>query len=458
MTFTLHDYQLQGVDYLRARGRAGLFLDMGLGKTATALSALQPEHLPALVIAPKRVAETVWPPEKTIWRPELSLALAAGTPGERAAALSGSADIVVIGRDNVADVLGCGRVYRTVIIDELSSFKNWSSKRFKVMKQLTADPDTHVWGLTGTPAPNGYMDLWAQVYLLDRGERLGRNITAYRSRFFSPGAQGPNGVIYEWNLRDGAKEQIDNLIEDLCLAMKADGRIELPGVTYNNVRFQLPPAVMRVYQTLKEELLVDLVDLFDGQVHTAANAAALSSKLSQVTAGFVYEDEVLGDPDPETGEMRRINEGAYTDLHDVNVAALQEIIDGTGSPVLIFYRYTAQREKILAKIKGVRTIDEPGVIQDWTAGKVPVLLAHPASAGHGLNLQHGGNTIVWVSPTWDLEWWDQGNGRLNRQGQKNHVIIHVLLADHTLDHLIRATCDGKAVVQDSLMAHLESPL
>lgn len=436
----LHDYQHVASAHLREHPRSALFLDMGLGKTASSLSAIEPRHLPVLVVAPKRVASDVWPIETREWRPDLSLSLAAGTPDQRARAIARGADITVIGRDNLKDVAARG-TYSTVILDELSGFKTRASQRWKLARQLLRRT-RHVWGLTGTPAPNGLMDLWAQMYLLDEGMRLGESLTMYRSRYFTPGRQLASGVVTEWLLRPGADARIHDMISDICLSMGTEGRINLPPVTYNTIRVNLPPAVMAVYKRMKRELVADL-SLLGGEIHTAANAAVLTNKLSQISAGFLYPDEPGG---------------TVSELHREKCAAVTEVVEGTGSPVLVFYRYKAEREQLLAALPGARTIEEPGVIPAWNEGRVPVLLAHPASAGHGLNLQHGGHTIVWTSLPWSLEEWQQGNKRLARQGQRHPVVIHVITAERTVDSAINERLTTKTSVQDALLKHLESPL
>lgn len=443
MTLTLHDYQLVGRDYLRGRDRAALMMDMGLGKTATSLAAIEPRHLPVLVTAPKRVAEHVWEEERDLWRPDLTIAVAKGDPAARAAALSSGADIVVIGRDNLRDV-PAKHPFRTFIVDELSGFKTRSSVRWRAARRIAAKLP-HVWGLTGTPASNGYLDLCGQIALLDNGERLG-NLTTYKSRYFTEGRRIQNGIVVEWLLKPGADLRIKERIADICLAMGTDGRITLPKVTYNDMKHDLPPTVRKAYREFESQLIVDLREIFGGEIHTAANAAALTSRLSQMTAGFVFVDEA------------ELNDGRYTRLHTERLALLREIVEGTDSPILVFYRFVPEREMIKEAFPEARTIDEPGVIPEWNRGKVPLLLAHPASAGHGLNLQHGGHTMVWVSPTWDLEHWEQGVKRLVRQGQKHPVVIHTLLANKTIDYKIRQRLTDKRTVQGDFLAYMESPV
>lgn len=444
---TLHPYQEIAVRHLHDHPHSALFLDMGLGKTAIALSALTPDHLPALVIAPKRVAETVWQPERDLWRPDLTLGVAAGSRDRRQDVQRSLPDITVLGRDNISDVVGRGYPYRTVILDELSGFKNRGSVRWRTARKLVSQPSvTHVWGLTGTPSPNGLMDLWAQVFLLDGGERLGRTLTAFRNRYFMPGRQLPNGIITEWNLRPESSDNIHRLLEDICLSMGTDGRVDLPPVTRNPVSVPLPKSVQRMYKTIKRDLVADL-ELLGGEVHTAMNAAVLSSKLSQISAGFLYVDDA------------DLRDGAYDRIHLEKTRAVQEVVAGTGGPVLVFYRFRAELDMLREAMPDLlHTIDEPDSVARWNQGRIPVLAAHPASAGHGLNLQHGGHTIVWTSLPWSLEEWDQGNKRLARQGQKNPVVIHMLLSPKTIDGAIRDRLQEKTTIQQALLDHLESPL
>ncbi len=441
----LHDYQWVAVDHLRRHRGAALFLDMGLGKTAAALTALTPDHLPALVIAPKRVAENVWSAEARTWRPDLKVRVAAGRAERRIEELGAAADVTVISRDNAGDALQFAGRWNTVILDELSGYKSSRTRRHRVARKLVAGVP-HVWGLTGTPSPNGLLDLWAQLFLLDGGKRLGKTLTGYRERYFTPGRQLANGVITGWNLRPGADTRIHTLLEDVCLSMSSDGRIDLPAVTYNTVTVPLPANVRSLYKRFKRDLVVNL-DLLGGEVHTAANAAVLSSKLAQLTAGFMYVDDA---------DLRG---RAYTAVHSEKVTALREIIDGTGSPVLVFYRFRAEAEMIRKALPGlVHSIDEPNAVERWNAGQLPVLLDHPASIGHGLNLQYGGHTIVWASLPWSLEEWKQANARLARQGQRHPVVIHVLSAPRTVDDAVYDALRDKTRVEAALLAHLEHRL
>lgn len=441
----LHDYQKVAVAHLHRNPRSALFLDMGLGKTAIVLNALTPAHLPALVIAPKRVAENVWETEATQWRSDLSIRLAVGSVSQRTKAFHQKADITVIGVENLQDQLCQSTRFKTVILDEISKFKAQGTVRWKTGKKITPYAE-HVWGLTGTPAPNGLMDLWAQMYLIDGGARLGKTMGAYRSRYFFPGRQLANGVITEWHLREGAEAKIHALLGDICLSMDSEGRIDLPPVTYNPIVVPMRPSDRKIYNSMRDTMVANL-EILGGEVHTAGNAATVSGKLSQVTAGFMYVD------DADT------REGAYDIIHHEKVRAIQEIVEGTGSPVLVFYRFKAERDMIAAAMPGlVHFADEPRLQERWNNGEFPVLLVHPQSVGHGLNLQHGGHTIVWSSLTWSLEDWEQGNKRLARQGQEHPVMIHILLTPNTIDGAIRSRLQDKKTVQEALRNYLDSPL
>lgn len=423
---------------------------MGLGKTAATLCALTEDHLPALVVAPKRVAEEVWPEEAAKWRPDLTFATAAGNPRQRQDAVQRSADLTILGRDNLRDVTpqSLRGSWKTLILDESSGFKNRGTVRWRAAKAIAHHENTkHCWQLSGTPSPNGLLDLWAQIALLDQGERLGKTLSSYRGRYFTPGRQLANGTITEWNLRPGADKRIHSLLEDICLSMETDGRIELPPITYNEITVPLDSKTRKVYDKMKRDLAVD-VGLIGGglETFTAASAAVLSNKLSQVSAGFLYPD-----PDEPNPTAR------YEVLHHAKIDALQEVLDGTGSPVLVFYRYKAEREMILERLGSqAHTMDEPDIVKKWNARKIPVLLAHPASAGHGLNLQHGGSTIVWTTTSWSLEEYLQANKRVARQGQEHPVVIHHLMGQNTVDSAILARLTDRQTVQDALLQHLEA--
>lgn len=441
----LFPHQVTALRFLEEHPRGALFLDMGSGKTRTVLEALSEDHLPALVVAPKRVTELVWPSQTKLWRPDLRVEVAAGTPAARRRALGSGAPIVAVSRDNLADAIG--GPWKTIIFDELSSYKNRATKRWKAAKKLAWSPGVeYVWGLTGTPAPNGLLDLWPQIYLLDGGERLGSGITKYRERYFRAGRQLSTGVVTEWLLRPGAERRIHELLEDIALSMDAkDLALSLPPVTDNDIEVPLPPDVRRVYREMKDTLVADLDLLGDAAVVTAANAAVLSAKLSQISAGLLFPDEAS-----ITGEPPKI-------LHWEKTRAAAEVVEETGSPVLIFYRFNAEKEMLLKEIPGAVTLDTPDFQERWDAGELRAVVAHPASAGHGLNLQHGGHTIVWTTHPWSLEEYQQANRRVSRPGQKHPVMIHHLWSPGTVDRSIRRSLDGKDTVQSALLSHLRAP-
>jgi hypothetical protein len=433
---TLHGYQEKAVSHLHSTGErgAGLFLDMGLGKTATVLSALTPEHLPALVLAPKRVARHVWPAEGRLWRPDLQVVPALGTPQQRATALRFLGDVTVMTHDTVGDVPKNHR-FKTVVLDELSAYKTKTTERWKKTKPIARGAD-HVWGLTGTPTPNGYLDLWAQVFLLDNGKRLGTTLTAYRERYFYVTKRLPvTNIAIEWTPKPGAIDAINALLADLCISMRAEDFLETQTApTFIDVQVDLPRHAKTAYDDLKANLVTTLGD---GTVLTAANSAVLGNKLLQVSAGFLYDD-------------LRVSHW----LHDEKIMAAKDIVEQAHRGTLIFYNFIPERDRLLAEIPGARAIDEPGVIEAWNAGKVKALIAHPKSAGHGLNLQHGGHTLVYTSLPWSLELYGQSLGRLARQGQTNAVLVYTLSAVKE-DRVVWKALQDKEDVQTALMRYLQ---
>lgn len=431
----LHGYQLRAMRHLLENPRAGLFLEAGLGKTATVLCSLQEDHFPVLVVSLKRVVENVWEREAGTWRPDLTVSIAAGPPSRRKERLAAGAHITAISVDNLKDVQPGS--FRTVVFDESSLFKNRGTRRWRMASKLAREAE-RVYLLTGTPIPNGYMDLWSQIYLLDQGQRLESGITRFRNRYFTPGRRLPNGVIVGWDINPGSSERIERLIGDICLSMRSEDHLDLPPVVYNRVSVPLPGRAGRVYRDLNRDLVADLRNE-GGERYSAMNAAVLTAKLSQVTAGFLYPDE----DGEETAE-----------LHDEKTSALQEIVAGTGSPVLVFYRFKEELRRIRQALPESELISSDS-IERWNRGEVPVLLAHPDSAGHGLNLQKGGHVIVWTTPTWSSERWQQANARLARQGQQSSVIVHILVSPDTVDTDMLDVAEGKIRVQDGLMRSLQ---
>ena len=455
----LKEYQKLARDFLRGVDKAGLFLDMGLGKTATTLSALEERHLPALVVAPKRVAESVWNVENDLWTPGLTLSRAVGSPAERAKSLASGADVVVLSRDNQGDLERAQEVrrllrkppFRTVVIDESSGYKSHSSVRFKTLRKFLRQNRTpHVWELTGTPSPNGLMDLWSQIALLDDGERLGRNITTFRNRYFYPGRRLPNNIVTEWHLRPEAEDNIKAKIQDICLYMSAKDKLDLPDLNFNIIKIDMPPRAKQAYREMNSQLVTDLRDIIGGEVHTAASAGVLTSKLAQISSGFLYVDDA------------HLRNREHQILHTKKIEALREIIESATSPILLFYRFDVDRQMVMNAFPQARHIGEKirgseDIISQWTRGAVPILVCHPLSAGHGLNLQYGGHTEVWYSLTWSEEEWDQGIGRLYRQNQTHPVVVHILEAA-PIDRAMLATVKDKQAVQAALNESLESPI
>ena len=443
MKYIPHDYQTRAKDFILEHPKAGMLLEMGLGKTVITLTAIDVlinelfEVDRVLVIAPKRVAEDTWTREHAKWDHlrHLRVSKVLGSPEQRRRVLAVDADIYVIGRDNVVWLVEQCRQswpFDMVVIDELSSFKNPQAKRFRALKKVIPKA-SRVVGLTGTPSANGLMDLWAEIYLLDRGERLGHTLGAYREKYFRPGAR--NGyVVFKWEPLRGSREKIEAAISDICISMSADDYLTLPKRIDNLIPVKLSPQEMKQYKTMEAEQLLHI----DDEDVVALNAAAVMTKLLQIANGSVYS-----------------HEGNVVRLHDAKLEALLEIIDTTDSPVLIFYSYKHDLAAIKAAIPGARTLDGPEDIAEWNAGRVQVLLAHPASVGYGLNLQEGGHVIVWYGLTWSLELYQQANARLYRQGQDKPVIIHHLIAEGTVDEQVMRALQEKDMSQAALMAALK---
>lgn len=390
-----------------------------------------------LVIAPKRVAEDTWSREHKKWDhlKDLRVSVVTGTPAQRKKALAADADVYVIGRDNVVwltEILP-DWPFDMVVIDELSSFKSNRAKRFKHLRRVLPR-SRRVVGLTGTPSPNSLMDLWAELYLLDRGERLGKTIGCYREEYFRPGKTDGH-VVYSWELRKGAREKIETLISDICVSMSAEDYLQLP----ERIDIEVPVTLSAKERALYDQMERDQVLPVDDEHSVVAlNAAAVMNKLLQMANGAVYDDE---------GNVIRI--------HEAKLEALEEIVDTAGEPVLVFYSYKHDKTAIESRISGVREIIGPQDIADWNGGKIPVLLAHPASVGYGLNLQDGGHVIVWYGLTWSLEQYQQANARLYRQGQQKPVIVHHLIAEDTVDEQVMQALKHKDTSQSALLAALK---
>ena len=442
MKYTAHGYQKKATERILQQKHVGLFLDMGLGKTVITRTAIKEliEDVAiwkVLVIAPKRVAEDTWSREHEKWDhlSGLRISKVLGTPAQRMKALKAEADIYVIGRDNVkwlVELMGKSWPFDMVVIDELSSFKNPSAQRFKALRKVIPASDRVV-GLTGTPSPNGLMDLWAEIYLLDRGERLGPTISAYREKYFRAGAR--NGYIgYMWEPYAYSQKEIERKISDICMSMSAEDYLELPERIDNEIKIRLSEKEMKQYDQMERDQLLRI----DDEAVVALNAAAVMNKLLQMANGSVYADG---------GDVVRI--------HEKKLDALEEIIDTTGEPVLIFYSFRHDLEAIKKRIPDAKELGGAEDIKAWNDGKIQVLLCHPASVGYGLNLQEGGHVIVWYGLTWSLELYQQANARLFRQGQQKAVIIHHLIAEGTVDEQVMKALQHKDTSQSALLAALK---
>jgi SNF2 family DNA or RNA helicase len=440
---------------------------MGLGKTVSALTVID-ELIhdefylrKVLVIAPKNVAENVWGQEIQKWSHlhRLSSSLVSGTAKKREAALRKKADIYILGRDNLVwltDLLGDKWDFDGVILDELSSFKNPNTKRFKALRKYITKCKT-VWGLTGTPAPNSYLDLWSQVYLLDSGERLGKRITDYRMRYFTMGAHKGH-IVYEWKLRIGAQDAINRKLSDLCLSMRSEDWLNLPPIIYNTIPVAMSEAARKDYEVFKRDKVIPLLRQAEETKRLDPNnpddlrqmtnliqgdtAATVAGKLLQMANGAVYDDA-----------------GGVLEIHDAKLDALAEIMESAqGESLLVFYSYQHDRDRILARFTSARVFSGNKDVEDWNAGRIPMLLCHPASTGHGLNLQHGGHIIVWYGLTWSLELYQQANARLPRPGQTKSVIIHHIVCRDTIDERVMNALKGKEDGQNTLLNALKGYL
>lgn len=447
MQYKPHRYQEFAKEHIIRHAVAALFLDMGLGKTVVTLTAIRElmyerfEVSKVLVVAPLRVARDTWPAEIRKWDhlAGLTYAVAVGTQAERLAALRSKADIHIINRENVTWLVeesGLPFDYDMVVIDELSSFKSYRAKRFKSLLSVRRTVKRIV-GLTGTPSSNGLMDLWAQFRLLDLGERLGRYISRYRERYFLPDKRNAQ-MVFTYKLKPGAEEQIYNAISDITISMKAEDYLDLPPCIHNVVKVVLSEREREVYERFRKEMVISL----GGEEIDAMNAAALSNKLLQMANGAVYDDR-------HTGHQ----------IHDRKLDALEDLIEAAnGRPVMVCYWFRHDLERIRRRFPTVRELKTAKDIEDWNVGKIPVALVHPASAGHGLNLQYGGCTLVWFGLTWSLELYQQTNKRLHRQGQRDTVVIHHIVADGTIDELVLAALHRKDKTQAALIAAVKAVL
>ncbi len=429
MQFKPYAYQTHAIERVVSQPNVGLFLECGLGKSVITLSAINEmlylDVAKVLVIAPLRVAETTWTDEIKKWDHlrHLRIAKVLGNQANRLEALKADADIWVINRENVSWLVnhyGAKWPFDMVIIDELSSFKSSKSQRFRALRKVRPFIERIV-GLTGTPAPNGLLDLWPQLYLLDRGERLGRTLSAYRERYFVPGKRN-QVTIFSWEPKPFADEVIQAKISDICISMASKDWMDLPERIDRKVQVKMPEKAYKQYRKLEKDWLLPLVD---GDI-TAGNSAVVGGKLLQLANGAVYDEH----------QQVKV-------IHNSKLDALMDIIEALNSkPVLVFYTYKHDLLRVQEKVRkqypklNVKPLKGAEDIDAWNQVRIHVLLAHPASAGHGLNLQSGGSTIVWFGLPWSLELYQQGNARLHRQGQKENVIVHHLIAKGTIDEQV----------------------
>ena len=449
MIYRPYDYQRTATQWILDNPSCGLFLDMGLGKTVSTLTAIQQliddcEIDKALVVAPKKVAETTWTTEAAKWDhlQGLKVAKVMGTVKARMRALGEKADVYVIGRDNFVWLTGVYKghlPFDVLVIDELTSFKNSKSQRFRAMR-VVRPGISRVIGLTGTPAPNGLVDLWGQMYCIDMGKRLGPSVTKYRETYFT--THKWNNIVVRCDVKKGCDEVIKDRISDICLSMQAKDYLQLPDLMMHTVSVELSPATMEAYTTFEREKVLEFKQEHEGeQPNILANSAAgLMNKLMQFSNGAVYDDD------------RNVHE-----IHSEKVDRLAEIVEAAnGNSVLVFYQFKHDIDRIRGKLKGYRVEVYEGEKQliDWNAGKIDVLLAHPAATAYGLNMQQGGHYIVWFGTGWDLELFQQANARLHRQGQKHPVTVYKLIGAHTVDERASAALESKKQKQQSLLDSL----
>lgn len=454
MKYIPHDYQKKCIYAIMRKNNIALFLDMGLGKTVITLSAFYTLKYynkinNCLVIAPKKVAESVWKQEANKWEhlKNLKFSLILGSEKKRKEALNTEADVYIINRDNTEWL--CEQYkkqkmpFDMLIIDELSSFKSSSSKRFRALAKKRNDFKRIV-GLTGTPSPNGYIDLWSEIYLIDGGLALGSRIGQYRARYFT-GIQYNTKYPVKYEIRDNfCKQEIQKLLKPLCISMSAEDYLKMPKVIYNKIFVELSDEEMQKYQCMEYNYIVDLWN----EVITASSAGVLTQKLLQLSSGAIYTDSVV------------YKEGKSVQLfHTQKIDRLKEIVEvltASGENVLLFYIFQHEKDRILEALKEykIRVLQDEKDVNDWNNGEIQILLAQPQSASYGLNLQKGGHHIIWFSLTWNLEHYQQANARLYRQGQNKPVIIHHLIAKDTIDEVVYSALQKKENVQDNLLKSL----
>ncbi|MFR1761877.1 SNF2-related protein [Frisingicoccus sp.] len=451
MLFRPHAYQQHCIDRIIEIKKIGLFLDMGLGKTVITLTAIRElmynrfEVRRVLVIAPKKVAEGTWTKEKDKWEHTkiLRVSPVLGSQAKRIRALNTPADIYIINRENVSWLVDYYRnswPFDMVIIDESSSFKSHKAKRFKSLASIGSHIVRLV-ELTGTPSPNGLNDLWSQVFLLDGGERLGKRYTQFRERYFDPGDRG-NNIVYNYKAKPGSEDSILAKISDICVSMKAEDYLQLPDIIYHQVPVILDAKAEKAYRELERKMVLELPE--DETDISVTSAAALSNKLLQLANGALYDD---------------VHEAH--EVHGCKLEAFVELIESLqGKPVLVFYNFQHDRERLLKVLEKsglcIRELKTTQDEDDWNDRKIDVLLTHPASSAYGLNLQQGGNHVIWFGLTWNYELYTQANKRLHRQGQTEKVIIHHLVCSGTRDEDVMQALERKDDVQNWVMKSLKA--
>ena len=446
MKYKAHEYQEYATKFIEENEESAVFLECGLGKSVITLTAIKNlmargEVSRVLVVAPLRVGKTTWPEEIGKWDhlAGLTYAVAIGSVAERLSAVKAKADITIINRENVEwliDKSGMPFDYDMLVIDELSSFKSFKAKRFKALLKVRPQI-TRVVGLTGTPSSNGLMDLWAEFRLLDLGERLGRYITRYRLAYFTPDKRNAQ-VVFSYKPLPGAEERIYDKIDDITISMRASDYLKLPSLVMNTVVVEMGDKEKEIYDNLCDDMVVSLGD----NEIDAVNAASLSNKLLQMANGAVY------------GEEQSVHH-----IHDEKLNALEDLIESAnGKPVLVAYWFKHDLARIKAKFPFVREIKTDADIRAWNRGEIEVGVIHPASAGHGLNLQTGGSTLIWFGLTWSLELYQQTNARLYRQGQKNTVVIHHIVTKGTIDERVLKALEKKEKTQNSLIDAVKAEL
>ena len=449
MNFDPYPHQKLGKDWILQHDACALLWGMGSGKTVTTLTAIDEllfdylEPGPVLVIAPKRVAENTWSKETAKWEhlQHLRISKVMGTAAQRIAALNAAADIYVINRENVVwlvEHIGSGAwPFPIVVVDELSGFKSAQAKRWKALRRVRGQIRRIV-GLTGTPRPNGLEDLWPELYLLDRGERLGKTLTAFRREYLLPDKM--NGyTVFSYKPKPGAEDKVYELIGDICMSIRKEDVLSLPGQIYEDVELEAPADVLKRYKKFERDKVLAALD--DHGDLIAGSEAALVNKLLQFANGAIYDED----------------KGVH-ELHNVKLDALEELLEAAGGDnVLVLYAYKHDADRIRQRIE-CRTLDTPQDIDDWNAGRIPVAIAHPASIGHGLNLQDGGHIIVWFGLTWSLELYQQANERLNRPGQRHVCRIYHLILKGTYDERVLAALARKDKGQSAALEALKAEI